>query len=100
MRDLLRMLRSDSDADSTNSDQAESTGEKLFNAAVEGEEDVVRELLKQATAEDVNWQDEVICVTILLPNDKNTLFCAFNSWVVLLLVWKRGSDNGILPGAH
>lgn len=38
-----------------------SLGEELFSAALNGEVDDARELVRDATAEDVNWQDEV-CV--------------------------------------
>jgi len=34
-------------------------GKKLIDASVDGKDDAVRELLKTATAEEVNWQNEV-----------------------------------------
>lgn len=45
---------------STGSDaKTPAVGVRLFKACLRGEEDVVRELLKTATAEEANWQDRV-----------------------------------------
>lgn len=40
-------------------------GNKLFDSVLVGDEDMVRELLKAATAEEVNWQAEVSCAVDL-----------------------------------
>jgi len=71
-------------------------GKKLVNASLNGKDDDIRELLKTATTQEVNWQNKVRgCIIFSLSNDNiHFLFC------FIVTEWKFLSYHGIVLGVY